>query len=60
MAPELRTPKRSPTLTVDIEFTACGTVETGVAGDDVVFGSEVGTDRRQYRDTSASSIPLAK
>ena len=40
-------------LTVDVEFTTCGTVETGVTSDDVILGREVAADRRKDGNTTS-------
>ncbi len=40
-------------LTVDVQLTACGTIETGVTCDDVVLGREVAADGRKDRNTTS-------
>ncbi|CUQ47632.1 Uncharacterised protein [Segatella copri] len=34
-------------LTIDIQLTACGTIQSGVTGDDVILSREVAADRRK-------------
>ena len=40
-------------LTVDIQFTTCGTIETGVTCDDVILGREITADRRKDGNTTS-------
>ena len=40
-------------LTVDIQLARCGSIESSIAGDDVVFGREVAADRRQDGNTAS-------
>ena len=40
-------------LTIDIQLTACGTIQTGVTGDDVILGREVAADRRKDGNTTS-------
>ena len=40
-------------LTIDIQLTTCGTIQTGVTGDDIILGREVAADRRKDGNTTS-------